>query len=101
MAAAPPSFEWDEEKDRLNQSKHGVSFETAQLAFLDGHRVIAEDRSHSTRTEMRYYCCGWVEDGVLTVRFTWRGGRIRIFGAGYWRKGKQVYERENKKIHRG
>jgi hypothetical protein len=31
----------------------------------------------------------------LTVRFTYRQGVIRIFGAGYWRRGKQLYEREN------
>jgi uncharacterized protein len=31
--------------------------------------------------------------GVLTVRFTYRrGGTIRIIGAGYWRKGKKIYE---------
>jgi hypothetical protein len=23
------------------------------------------------------------------------GGIIRIFGAGYWRKGKRIYEQEN------
>ncbi len=56
--------------------------------------------SHSTAEEKRYFCFGWVEDGVLTVRFAWRNERIRIFGAGYWRKGKKVYERENKEIHR-
>jgi len=33
--------------------------------------------------------------GILTVRFTYRAGIIRIFGAGYWRKGKVIYEREN------
>ncbi|MGH6735706.1 MAG: BrnT family toxin [Methyloceanibacter sp.] len=92
-----PSFEWDEDKNRLNQAKHGVSFERAQFAFLDERRVIAEDLSHSGG-EQRYYCFGWVEDGVMTVRFTWREGRVRIFGAGYWRKGKKVYERENKKV---
>jgi hypothetical protein len=32
------------------------------------------------------------------VRFTYRDDVIRIFGAGYWRKGKQIYERENQ-IH--
>jgi len=32
---------------------------------------------------------------VLTVRFTYRDGIIRIIGAGYWRKGKTVYEQEN------
>ena len=39
---------------------------------------------------------GWVGEGILTVRFTYRDDVIRIFGAGYWRKGKQIYERENK-----
>ena len=31
-----------------------------------------------------------VEGGVMTVRFTYRDGSIRIFGAGYWRKGKKI-----------
>jgi len=91
------SFEWDPEKDLLNQAKHGVSFAEAQYAFADPNRIIAEDLSHSRR-ERRYYCFGKVEDGILTVRFTYRRGLIRIFGAGYWRKGKQLYERENQ-IH--
>ena len=98
--AAEPSFEWDEDKSRVNQEKHGVAFETAQLAFLDERRVIAEDLSHS-EDEQRYYCFGIVHGGVMTVRFTWRDGRIRIFGAGYWRKGKRLYDRENKKVQRG
>lgn len=29
----------------------------------------------------------------MTVRFTYRERRIRIFGAGYWRKGKRIYEK--------
>jgi hypothetical protein len=37
-----------------------------------------------------------VAEGILTVRFTWRNQTIRIFGAGYWRKGKKLYEKENK-----
>ena len=89
------TFEWDEEKDRENQSRHGVSFVTAQQAFLDPNRVIAEDIAHSTE-ENRYYCMGFVGEGVLTVRFTYRGNLIRIYGAGYWRKGKKIYEDQNK-----
>jgi uncharacterized DUF497 family protein len=89
------SFEWDEEKDLRNQAKHGVSFAEAQYAFADPRRVIARDLSHSG-LEPRYFCFGDHEGGILTVRFTYRGSIIRIFGAGYWRKGKQVYERENK-----
>lgn len=91
------SFEWDPEKDLINQAKHGVSFSEAQIAFTDPDRVIAEDLSHS-HSEKRYYCFGKVGEGILTVRFTYRHRRIRIFGAGYWRKGKQVYEHENQ-IH--
>jgi len=95
---AEARFEWDTEKDRENQSKHGVSFSGAQLAFADPRRVIAEDLSHSAG-EKRYYCFGEVGNGILTVRFTYREGVIRIIGAGYWRKGKVVYDRENQ-IHR-
>jgi uncharacterized DUF497 family protein len=87
-------FEWDPGKDRENQGKHGVAFSAAQFAFADPRRVIAEDRSHSS-TERRYYCFGVVGDGILTVRFTYRDEVIRIYGAGYWRKGKRIYEREN------
>ena len=36
-------FEWDETKDKTNQTKHGVSFALAQLAFLDQNRIILED----------------------------------------------------------
>src|SRR6202035_289058 len=87
-------FEWDPTKDRINQAKHGVGFELAQHAFLDPWRVIAEDLGHSDH-EQRYYCFGRIDDGIMTVRFTWRNGKIRIFGAGYWRKGKAIYEEAN------
>jgi uncharacterized protein len=93
--AREPSFEWDDAKDRLNQEKHGVSFVLAQRAFLDPKLVIAEDLSHSD-TEKRYFCFGRVGNGVMTVRFTWRERRIRIFGAGYWRRGRTTYEQQNR-----
>jgi uncharacterized DUF497 family protein len=88
-------FEWDEEKDKENQAKHNVSFSEAQQAFLDPQRVIAEDVDHS-KEEERFYCLGRVGDGIMTVRFTYRGDVIRIYGAGYWRKGRKIYEEENK-----
>ena len=56
--------------------------------------MIAEDLNHSG-DEKRYFCFEVVDDGVMTVRFTWRDGTIRIFGAGYWRKGKAIYEETN------
>jgi uncharacterized DUF497 family protein len=88
-------FEWDGDKDRQNQKKHGVSFAQSQLAFLDEKRIILEDLIHRYK-EKRYYCLGRVAGGVLTVRFTYRNNKIRIMGAGYWRKGKSLYEKENK-----
>jgi uncharacterized DUF497 family protein len=87
-------FDWDPAKDLANQQKHGVAFAEAQLAFADPRRMIAEDLSHGG-AERRYFCIGRVGAGILTVRFTHRPGVIRIFGAGYWRKGKQRYEHEN------
>ena len=89
-------FEWDEVKDLINLQKHGVSFVDAQYAFLDKKRIIAKDLSHS-QNEQRFYCFGLNEQGndVLTVRFTYRNSIIRIIGAGYWRKGKKIYEQNN------
>lgn len=87
-------FEWDEKKDKENQKKHEVSFSLAQYAFFDPHRIIVEDTEHSTE-EDRYYCIGRVGEGIMTVRFTYRGNVIRIYGAGYWRKGRKIYEEKN------
>jgi len=92
------NFEWDEAKNKENLKKHGVSFYDAQLAFADPNRVIAGDLEHS-QNEKRYYCFGKINKAIMTIRFTYRGKLIRIIGAGYWRKGRKIYETENK-IHR-
>lgn len=91
-------FEWDPDKDAENHVKHGVFFSRSQYAFADPQRVIARDVNHS-QSEERFYCFGEVDGGVLTVRFTYRASVIRIIGAGYWRKGKAIYERENQ-VHK-
>ena len=88
-------FEWDPAKDLSNQKEHGGSFHIAQYAFADPNRVILEDVTHSTEAEKRYFCLGEVAQGILTVRFTYRARRIRLFGAGYWRKGRRIYEEQN------
>jgi uncharacterized DUF497 family protein len=89
------SFEWDDDKNTLNIARHGLSFFEAQQAFFDTKRVILLDVKHSA-DEKRYFCLGRTSIGLIaTVRFTIRNGRIRIIGAGYWRKGKKLYERHN------
>lgn len=82
----------------LNQDKHGVSFEQARHAFMDPNRLIFADLDHSTDEE-RFFCLGWTGSGVMTVRFTYRENRIRIFGAGYWRKGKGIYDNGRRSLH--
>jgi uncharacterized DUF497 family protein len=85
-------FEWDPKKEEGNITKHGVSFFDAQQAFLDQNRILAEDLEHS-KGEIRYYCFSKVQGMVMTVRFTFRNHKIRIFGAGYWREGRKIYEK--------
>lgn len=85
-------FEWDDSKNYNNIAKHNVSFYEAQEAFYDSNRKILLDQKHSS-TEKRYFCIGKTPNGdVVTVRFTLRNANIRIIGAGYWRKGKKIYE---------
>ena len=85
------SFVWNTRKEAANVRKHGVDFETAARAFKDPGRKIYRDEKHD-ETEERLFCLGKVSGRVLTVRFTYREGRIRIYGAGYWRGGRRYYE---------
>ncbi len=85
------SFVWDAGKEKINLAKHGVDFVTASRAFLDPRRKIFVNAKHS-RIEERFYCIGNVGGRILTVRFVYRGKKIRIFGAGYWRGGRKYYE---------
>ncbi len=88
-------FEWSDNKNLENIAKHGLSFYEAQGAFFDNKRVILIDKKHSL-AEKRYFCVGKIIDGgIATVRFTIRNGHIRIIGAGYWRKGKKIYDKQN------
>ena len=84
-------FEWDDNKNLDNQKRHNISFEKAQHAFLDANRIILQDEKHS-RSEERFFCIGEIDTGIVTIRFTMRENNIRIFGAGYWREGKKLYE---------
>ena len=92
--SGPSSFVWGAEKEFINLAQHGVNFTTVARAFKDPKRKIYSDSKHSEKEE-RYFCVGKVHNKILTVRFTYRGGKIRIFGAGYWRKGREYYEKKD------
>lgn len=72
-------FEWDEEKNMLNQRKHGISFETAAYVFEDENYIEMFDFEHSIE-EDRYIAIGCVGD-VLFVVFTERKENIRLISA--------------------
>ncbi|MCL2699467.1 MAG: BrnT family toxin [Defluviitaleaceae bacterium] len=87
-------FEWDEDKNLSNIEKHGVSFEIAKEVFSDPKRLTLLDEDHS-QEENRYFCIGRANGEILTVRFVIRSNKIRIIGAGYWRKGRKIYDERN------
>jgi len=51
-------FAWDERKARSNLTKHGVSFEEAQTAFLDENARLIDDPDHS-EDEQRFVLLGY------------------------------------------
>lgn len=87
------NFIWDKTREAENIRKHGIHFQEAAHAFLDPQRKVFTDSRHS-ETEARFFCIGQVGSRILTVRFVYRDQKIRIFGAGYWRKGKKYYEQK-------
>jgi uncharacterized DUF497 family protein len=51
-------FAWDEHKNRINQRKHGISFETAARVFDDPHAISYPDRV--INGEERWHAVGLV-----------------------------------------
>lgn len=45
------NFEWDDNKNALNQKKHGVSFDEAKTAFADELGRLIPDPDHSGSEE--------------------------------------------------
>jgi len=86
-------FAWDSYKELDNICKHGVDFVTARNVFKDHTIKIFIDSKHCLN-EPRLFAVGRVEGKIMTVRFTFRENKIRIFGAGYWRKGRRYYEKK-------
>ena len=76
-------FEWDPNKARSNESKHGVTFEEATTAFYDAYARVIADPDHSDEEE-RFVIIGFSRKvKVLTVCHCHRGAedRIRIISA--------------------
>ena len=53
------NFEWDPVKARLNQKKHGISFEVATAVFKDQRALTLFDGEHAEVEER------WVTMGII------------------------------------
>jgi uncharacterized DUF497 family protein len=59
---------WDNDKNRANRRKHGLSFETAQLVFDD---PLAVSRVNHASGEERWQTIGIIGGVVVLVIHTW------------------------------
>ncbi len=73
------SFEWDDTKDAINFTKHGIHFKTAAKVFLDPNKLIREDEEH--RQELRYDVLGKVGKILFVVCAFYEGNVIRLISA--------------------
>ena len=87
-------FEWDEEKNKSNLAKHGVSFEDCIPVFSDEDSLVLEDDRHY---EQRWKVIGAGKFlVVLVVVYTYRN-KIRIISARKATKGeRKVYEQQRR-----
>lgn len=71
-------FEWDYNKEKANQRKHGISFEEAKNIFYDPFSITINDPIHSMAEE-RFIDIGLSEKlRLLVVVYTQRGSKIRL-----------------------
>jgi uncharacterized DUF497 family protein len=73
-------FEWDVAKAASNHAKHGIDFDDALRVFSDPWRLVAEDERRDYG-ERRFRVLGRVDDRILFVVCTWRGGVCRLISA--------------------
>lgn len=83
-------FEWDEEKNRANVVKHGISFDEASDIFYGPIVVKGSHRSN----EERWIAIGKSNERIVTVIFTRRNDLIRIISARHPRSDeKRAYRK--------
>lgn len=59
-------FEWDENKNQINQIKHKISFEEAKTVFYDEEALVIDDPEHSEEEE-RFIILGFSDKTNLLV----------------------------------
>ena len=89
-------FDWDENKNRINLEKHGITFEETSTVFFDDRAILFDDPEHSI-DEDRFLLLGMSETAkVCIVCHCYRESDtvIRIISARQaTRKEEQIYVR--------
>ncbi len=75
------NFEWDENKNQINQRKHGIDFKEAKTVFYDDNAILFDDPEHSMEEErflilgiskhenlcIVSHCCRWEENSIRII----------------------------------
>ena len=88
----PPTvdFEWDDEKNLINQQKHGLAFEEARSLFESEVDYLEIFDSEHSDFEDRFIAIGPIRRGLIVVVYTEREENIiRIIGARLANKNEQ------------
>ena len=59
-------FDWDENKNRINLEKHGITFEEASTVFFDDRAILFDDPEHSIN-EDRFLLLGISETSKVCI----------------------------------
>jgi len=86
-------FEWDQNKDEINQKKHGVTFNEASTVFGDSLALTFHDPEHSEDEERLLTFGVSIFNKLLIVSHTERDHKMRIISAREMEKSeRKIYE---------
>ena len=68
-------FEFDSQKNKINQKKHGIDFQEAQKLWEDPELIELKSKLEA---ETRFIVIGEIEDKIWTAIITYRNNHICI-----------------------
>jgi len=86
------AFEWDDNKNKVNITKHGIDFVDAKEIWQG---KVMEFPSPQDHNEERIIAIGLYKERCITVIYTWRDNIRRLISARKARENEQKdYENE-------
>ncbi len=88
-------FEWDENKNKSNQEKHGIDFNDAKEVFSDENRTISQD-NRTNYGEKRWITIGKMYKAIIVVIYTIRNATRIISARMANKKEREKYNNDTK-----